>query len=239
MRDAFIEFLAFGLKQVRACTFVALFFAGVLLVPRAGFCGIARYDLLLIIAVAIQAWMVWSRLETLDELKTICLFHAVGFLLEVFKTSHGIRSWSYPEPGVTKLWGVPLFSGFMYAAVGSYVIQAWRLFELRVRHHPPYWMAWLMAVAIYANFFTHHYIPDYRGYIAACTLGLYARTTVQYRPHGCVACRCCCPSCSSAFSSGWPRTSAPSSACGSTPINSAHGLPCTSANGVPGRSWSS
>jgi len=182
MQDAFIEFLAFILKQVRACTFVALFFAGVLLVPRAGVFGVARYDLLLIIALAIQAWMVWSELETLDELKTICLFHAVGFLLEVFKTSHGIRSWSYPEPGYTKLWGVPLFSGFMYAAVGSYVIQAWRLFELRVRHHPPYWMAWLMAAAIYANFFTHHYIPDCRGYIAACTLGLYARTTVQYRP---------------------------------------------------------
>ena len=22
----------------------------------------------------------------------------------------------------------------------------WRLFELRVAHHPPYWMAWLIAV---------------------------------------------------------------------------------------------
>ena len=66
MRDALIELLVFGLKQVRACTFVALFFAGVLLVPRTGFRGIARYDLLLIIAVAIQAWMLWSKLETLD-----------------------------------------------------------------------------------------------------------------------------------------------------------------------------
>lgn len=45
MQDAFIEFLAFILKQVRACTFVALFFAGVLLVPRAGVFGVARYDL--------------------------------------------------------------------------------------------------------------------------------------------------------------------------------------------------
>jgi len=70
----------------------------------------------------------------------------------------------------------------MYAAVGSYVIQAWRLFELRVRHHPPYWMAWLIAFSIYANFFTHHYIMDLRWYIAACVLGLYARTTVWFRP---------------------------------------------------------
>jgi uncharacterized membrane protein YoaT (DUF817 family) len=78
--------------------------------------------------------------------------------------------------------GVPLFSGFVYAAVGSYVIQAWRLLDVRIRHHPPYWMAGVNALAIYANFFTHHYIGDYRWYIAACTLGLYARATVIFRP---------------------------------------------------------
>jgi uncharacterized membrane protein YoaT (DUF817 family) len=182
MRDAAREFLAFGLKQARACVFVGLFFAAVFLLPRAGLFCVSRYDLLFLYALILQAWMVLAKLETLDELKAVCLFHAIGFLLEVFKTSHGIRSWSYPEPGYTKLWGVPLFSGFMYAAVGSYVTQAWRIFELRVRHHPPYWMAWLIAFSIYANFFTHHYIGDLRWYIAACALGLYARSTVSFRP---------------------------------------------------------
>jgi uncharacterized membrane protein YoaT (DUF817 family) len=182
MRDAAREFLAFGLKQVRACVFVGLFFAAVFLLPRAGLWRVSRYDLLLVYALALQAWMVLAKLETVDELKAVCLFHAIGFLLEVFKTSHGIRSWSYPDSAYTKLWGVPLFSGFMYAAVGSYVIQAWRLFELRVRHHPPYWTAGLVAIAIYGNFFTHHYIEDLRWYIAACVLGLYARTSVSFRP---------------------------------------------------------
>ena len=56
-------------------------------------------------------------------------------------------------------------------AVGSYIIQAWRLFDLRVEHHPPYWMAFMIALLIYANFFTHHYIGDYRWYFAACALG--------------------------------------------------------------------
>ncbi|HEY2145870.1 MAG TPA: DUF817 domain-containing protein [Steroidobacteraceae bacterium] len=182
MRDAAREFLAFGLKQVRACVFVGLFFAAVFLLPRAGVWRMSRYDLLFVYALVLQAWMVLAKLETLDELKAVCLFHAIGFLLEVFKTSQGIKSWSYPDPGYTKLWGVPLFSGFMYAAVGSYVTQAWRLFELRVRHHPPYWMAWCIALSIYANFFTHHYIADLRWYIAACVLGLYARTTVSFRP---------------------------------------------------------
>ena len=118
----------------------------------------------------------------LDEFKAICLFHVIGFALEVFKTSGGIKSWAYPDFAYSKIFGVPLFSGFMYAAVGSYVIQAWRLLDVRIRHHPPYWMAGLNAAVIYANFFTHHYIGDYRWYIAACTLGLYARATVIFRP---------------------------------------------------------
>jgi uncharacterized membrane protein YoaT (DUF817 family) len=177
-----MEFWYFGIKEARACLFVALFFAAVFLVPRAGLLGLPRYDVLLVAALAIQAWMVWAGLETWDELKAVSLFHVVGFALEVFKTSGGIQSWSYPDVGYTKLFGVPLFSGFMYAAVGSYIIQAWRLLDLRIRHHPPYWMAGLIALLIYANFFTHHYIGDYRWYLAACALGLYARTAVVFRP---------------------------------------------------------
>jgi uncharacterized membrane protein YoaT (DUF817 family) len=151
-------------------------------VPRAGLLGIPRYDLLLVIALAIQAWMLWAKLETWDEVKAITLFHLIGFGLEVFKTSSAIRSWSYPDFAYTKVLGVPLFSGFMYAAVGSYIIQAWRLFDLRVRHHPPYWLAAVIALGIYANFFTHHYVADVRWYLAACALGMYARTSVTYRP---------------------------------------------------------
>ncbi|OEZ96575.1 DUF817 domain-containing protein [Duganella sp. HH101] len=177
-----MEFLYFGVKEARACLFVGLFFGAVLLVPRAGVLGLPRYDALLVLALAIQAWMVWSGLESRDELKAVSLFHLVGFALEVFKVSGAIQSWSYPDFAYTKLWGVPLFSGFMYASIGSYIIQAWRLFDLRIRHHPPYWMAVLIAVLIYVNFFTHHYIGDYRWYLAACALGLYARTTVVFRP---------------------------------------------------------
>jgi uncharacterized membrane protein YoaT (DUF817 family) len=177
-----LEFWYFGVKEARACLFVFLFFSAIFLMPRNGILGLPRYDALLLVAVAIQAWMLWAKLETLDELKAICVFHVVGFALEVFKTSGQIQSWSYQDFGYTKLFNVPLFSGFMYAAVGSYIIQAWRLFDLRVQHHPPYWLATLTALAIYANFFTHHFIGDYRGYIAAFVLGLYARSFVIYRP---------------------------------------------------------
>lgn len=176
-----VEFFYFGIKNARACLFVGLFFVAMFSVPRDGFMFLPRYDVLLVVALAIQAWMVWSRLETLDEVRAITLFHLIGFALEVFKTSSGIKSWTYPDFAFTKVLGVPLFAGFMYAGVGSFMIQAWRLFGLRVAHHPPYWMSTAIAVLIYANFFTHHYIGDYRWYLAACALGLYARCTVTYR----------------------------------------------------------
>src|SRR5215475_9227194 len=117
------EFFSFGCKQARACLFVVLFFAAIFLLPRAGLLGITRYDLLFVIALLIQAVMLIFRLESFDELKAVCLFHALGFALEVFKTSAGIRAWAYPDAGYTKLFGVPLFSGFMYAGIGSYIIQ--------------------------------------------------------------------------------------------------------------------
>ena len=177
-----LELGYFTAREARACLFAGLFFAAIFLVPRAGVFGLPRYDVLLVVAIAIQAWMVLSQLETLDELKAICLFHVVGFALEVFKTSPAIGSWSYPDFAYSKVFGVPLFSGFMYAAVGSYIIQAWRLLDVRIRHHPPYWLATLVALAIYANFFSHHFIGDFRWYIAACALGVYARTTVVFRP---------------------------------------------------------
>jgi uncharacterized membrane protein YoaT (DUF817 family) len=181
-RRSVLEFLYFGFKNARACLFVGVFFATVLLVPRTGMFGIPRYDLLLIAAIAIQLGMVKSGLETWDELKAVCLFHMVGFALEAFKVSGSIQSWSYPDFAYTKIAGVPLFAGFMYASIGSYIIQAWRLFDLRIRHHPPYWMGTVIALLIYANFFTHHYIGDYRWYLAACALGLYSRTTVFFTP---------------------------------------------------------
>ncbi|AGH37968.1 DUF817 domain-containing protein [Bibersteinia trehalosi] len=178
-----VEFCFFGLKEARACLFAGMFFVAMFVVPKAGLFGIPRYDILLVFALLMQIVMLKLKLETWDELKAISLFHLVGFVLEVFKTSAHIQSWAYPDFAYTKVLNVPLFTGFMYAAVGSYIIQAWRLFDLKIYRHPPYWLATLTALLIYLNFFTHHYLGDYRWYIATFALVLYARTFVQFTPY--------------------------------------------------------
>ena len=43
----------------------------------------------------------------------------------------------------------------MYAAVASYMCQAWRIFDLELKHFPSYRLSILLCVAIYANFFTN------------------------------------------------------------------------------------
>ena len=175
------EFWMFGLKEARACLFAGLFFCALFASHKLKGLGLPRYDILLLIAVTIQAWMLISKLETWDEFRTILVFHAIGLALEIFKTAMG--SWAYPEFAYTKALGVPLYAGFMHAAVASYIVQAWRLFDLRIERHPPYWMAAAIAIAIYANFFTHHFIGDYRWYLIALACGLYARTMVVFRPY--------------------------------------------------------
>ncbi|MCW9687613.1 DUF817 domain-containing protein [Proteus terrae] len=178
-----VEFLFFGVKEARSCLFAGFFFFILFATPSKGVFGIPRYDVLLILAIAFQLWMVRGKLETWDELKAICFFHIVGFVMELFKTSAAIGSWKYPDFAYTKLWEVPLFTGFMYSAVGSYLIQAWRFLKVRIEHYPPYWLATLVALAIYINFFSHHFIGDYRWYLTAFILGLYARSVVYFTPY--------------------------------------------------------
>jgi len=57
---------------------------------------------------------------------------------------------------------VPLYSGFMYAAIASYMMQAWRHLHLRLTGFPPLAVAVTLCALIYANFFSNHFIPDLR-----------------------------------------------------------------------------
>ncbi|MDN4471745.1 DUF817 domain-containing protein [Demequina zhanjiangensis] len=125
---------------------------------------IPRYDALLLFALLLTVVLWATGWETTREVGVILAFHLIGLGLELFKVSVG--SWVYPDEAWSKVGGVPLYSGFMYAAVGSYIVQAWRRFDLRVTGFR-LWPMTLLAVAAYANFFTHHWIPDLRWLIAA------------------------------------------------------------------------
>lgn len=142
--------------------------------------GLARYDFILVAALLIQAVLLLTRIETLDEARVIAVFHAIGLGLELFKTHPSIASWSYPEPCLFRIAGVPLYSGFMYAAVGSYMCQAWRLLDLELVRYPSHALSGPLAAAIYANFFTHHWLPDARWVLTALVLLVFGRTTVLY-----------------------------------------------------------
>src|SRR5690606_13301715 len=116
--------------------------------------------------------------ETRDELKVITLFHLLGLGLELFKVHAG--SWSYPEAALFMVAGVPLYSGFMYASVASFMIQAWRLLWLRFVGWPPAWLVVPVGALIYLNFFTHHVLPDLRYVLMAAVLVVFGRTWVEF-----------------------------------------------------------
>ena len=141
--------------------------------------GLPRYDVLFVSCIYIQAVLVRWKLETVDEAKTIALFHVIGLALELFKVNAG--SWSYPEPAYLKFAGVPLFSGFMYASIGSYVCQAWKRLDLRMSSWPPPWAVVTVCVLIYVNFFANHYVADMRWLIIALICVVFRRVWVSFQ----------------------------------------------------------
>jgi len=176
------EFLLFGLKQAWACLFGGLMLA--LMVGTHLFwpadAPLARYDFLVVAAIAIQAALLALKLERWEEALVIFIFHVVGTVMELFKTAHG--SWIYPEPSVLRIAGVPLFTGFMYACVGSYIARIWRLFDITFERYPPFWSTHILAVLIYLNFFSHHYIVDFRVGLFALSALLFGRSWFVFTP---------------------------------------------------------
>lgn len=181
---AMFEFVAFGIKQAWACLFgglmLALLLGTFLFYPADA--PLARYDFITLGAILIQIGMIAFKLESWDEVRVICAFHVVGTVMEIFKVHAG--SWIYPESGDAFLViaGVPLFSGFMYAAVGSYLTRVWRIFEFRFDRFPPLWLQALLAIAVYINFFTHHFTFDIRNILFVVSALIYGPCVVWFRP---------------------------------------------------------
>jgi uncharacterized membrane protein YoaT (DUF817 family) len=176
------ELVSFGVKQGWACLFGGLML-GVLIVSFLFYpanAPLPRYDFVTLAALAIQAGMLATRLETWEEARVIFVFHVVGTVMEIFKT--GVGSWIYPEPSYLRIADVPLFSGFMYASVGSYIARAWRILDVRFVRFPPLWLQALLGAFVYVNFFAHHFLPDIRIGLFAASALIYGRCMFYYRP---------------------------------------------------------
>ncbi len=171
---------AFSWLQLQSLVFAAVIFAAIALTAVVPL-PIARYDALLIVGIALTLVLWAVGWESGREVLVILGFHLLGLMMEIFKVAAG--SWAYPEDAVTKVFDVPLYSGFMYAAVGSYIVQAWRRFDLRVTDYRPVPLT-ILAAAAYLNFFTHHYIWDLRWVIVVLFLIEMRATVVHFTVAG-------------------------------------------------------
>ena len=180
MRTRGSELLAFALKEARACIFAGSFFALLFLSNHISLFGLPRYDFLFLSALVIQTILYLTGIETADEVKVIFLFHIIGLCLEAYKTNPAIGSWSYPEFAYTKIGTVPLYSGFMYAAIGSYISQAWRIFDLELTSYTRYILSVMLCVVIYINFFTDNFLPDIRWLLIPLVFVFFWKTRVHF-----------------------------------------------------------
>ena len=100
--------------------------------------------------------------------------------MEIYKTSPMIGSWSYPEFSYLKIATVPLYSGFMYSAIGSYIAQSWKIMKLELVNFTHYTVSIILCILIYVNFFTNHFIYDFRTLLIPAIFIFFWNTKVFY-----------------------------------------------------------
>ncbi len=143
--------------------------------------SIHRYDFLFLAAVVFQLFLLVFRFESLKEGFVILVFHIVATVMELFKTNPAIGSWHYPESYYFGIATVPLFTGFMYSAVGSYIARVWRIFDFRFNDYPSIWMTVILVSLIYINFFSHHFVLDIRWLLLAWTVFAFWGVNVHFK----------------------------------------------------------
>ncbi|RYG93784.1 MAG: DUF817 family protein [Alphaproteobacteria bacterium] len=139
---------------------------------------VARYDLLFLFCLFLQAALLRLRWESWREVGILSIFHLVGVLLEWVKVRGG--SWSYPEDAIFKAYGVPFYSGFMYASIASYMSQSWRRLDLEFVRWPKKWLLAMVLAAVYGQFFLPIQRLSIRYVTLAVVLVAFSRTWVTF-----------------------------------------------------------
>jgi uncharacterized membrane protein YoaT (DUF817 family) len=174
------NFIYFWLKQANAAIFwilLIIWIAITNLYYPIDF--ISRNDFLFLYAICIQILLVLLKIETLKEVKIIFIFHFVATILEIFKTN--MWSWEYIWDGFFMIQNVPLFTGFMYSAVWSYMMRVWRLFDFQFSHFPKLLSLNIFVLFVYINFFSHHYIYDFRYILLFVSLILFYKSIIYFK----------------------------------------------------------
>lgn len=170
------QLFAFAWQEALSCIFPVVLFVSLAVTKSLNVAH--RYDIMLAIAILTQVMMYLTRLETLDEIKVICVFHILGTGLELYKVHMG--SWSYPQSAWTKVDGVPLYSGFMYASIASYMCQTWRRLDMQLACWPSSLLTWPIGALIYMNFFTDHFFFDLRWILMFLLFPIFWRTKIVF-----------------------------------------------------------
>ncbi|PJA37026.1 MAG: DUF817 domain-containing protein [Candidatus Zambryskibacteria bacterium CG_4_9_14_3_um_filter_42_9] len=183
MRAVSIELWYFFIANLRASYFGAFLLSVFLLTEVTTVPLISRYDFIFLAAVGYQVCALMFRFEQLREFFVIIIFHILATIMELFKTSPAIGSWTYPAVGsaLFALGLVPLFTGFLYSAIGSYISRAFIFLKLSYERFPAYYHLWILAVLIYLNFFTHHFFYDIRYLLFVYTFIIFFRTKVYFQ----------------------------------------------------------
>src|SRR3989344_3591117 len=155
----FKEFAVFVFQEARACVFAGSFLFLLIITNYVHLPFIGRADFLFLAAILIQVIMIVTKLYT---------------------THPNIGSWVYLDLGFFHIATVPLYSGFMYASIGSYIAQSWRIFKLQLKNPPPYAISLVLSILIYANFFTNHFWPDVRLFLILFVLVVFWKTKIEY-----------------------------------------------------------
>lgn len=175
----FTELLIFIKKQALSSLFGGIMLLALVVTKYVSVPGIYRYDLLLIIALVAQLILIVARLETPKEVLAIVVFHICAMVMEIFKTSPAVGSWVYPEPAIFAVATVPLFTGFLYSSVGSYMARTSRINKFIFTNMPQKRVLLPIALLIYVNFFTNHFTIDLRWAIFALLIIIFWKTKLS------------------------------------------------------------
>ncbi|WP_374570717.1 DUF817 family protein [Acinetobacter sp.] len=174
----------FSFKAASAALFGILLLIAFVVTASMGsqeFYGFFRYDYLLFYALAIQACLLYLKLESWAEAKVIALFHLLAMVMEVFLTHPQIASWQYPQPAVFKLMTVPLFAGFMYSAVGSFFARSLRLYQVSFERLPGFANMLALALLSYINFMSKFFVSDIRMLLFAWSMAIFWKTKIKFQ----------------------------------------------------------